>query len=208
MERPAYFECRCGFYHLLGATNACGNDAASFISEELDDKHGEGKWDEIFPAEEETEQVPAAVRRKNYDRIMAITAETDIDGKKLESGCKVRVFFPYYDPENDWLMGMDTTGRRCSYIEGRLVEIADHKPTYATEAYPHYAIDLDREVTPTITRTRNDFESGEAQPRAAHGRIWIVVNGTPVKGVRVNDKGIFVEDPEALEWKTFGVTRI
>jgi hypothetical protein len=127
MTNPAYYECQCGFYHLLGSTGACGNDTLSFIIEELDEKHPEG-WDET-----ETQETDTPVKRhKNYDRMMGLTADSDINSKKIEPGCRVRVFdSAAYDNENDWFSGMELIGPGPNFkgfVEGELLRIEEYAP--------------------------------------------------------------------------------
>lgn len=201
----AYYECHCGFYHVVGHTGGCDDDATRFISEELDEKHGAGEWDEIFDEIATSPATPIA-RHKNYDRMMALTPETDLDGRQIEVGCRVRCFSAsYYDPENDWLMGMDTVGK-TAYLEGRVIEIAEHTPSQWTPGI-YYSIEIDREVAPVIERTRSDFTARESRATVRTGQTWFPANGTLIQGIRVQD-GVFIRDPEAMDTKSFGVLRI
>lgn len=203
MTNPRYFECpRCGFYHVSGAGNSCGNDNESFITEELNENHPDG-WDEEY-ADEDVAPTPVARPHRNYDRMMALTANADINGRKLEAGTRIRCYsLPHHDPENDWFVGMDG-----SYVEGRIVEILDYTAPYTATA-PYYLIDMEREVAPVVDRTRNDFATRpETQPRMAHGQMRVPVNGTLVKGIRITDKGSVTMDPDAPDWRLFGVVAV
>lgn len=207
MTVSAYYECRCGFYHAVGATAVCGEESASFLSEDLDDMHGSGNWSEEF-LDEPSEAETIIHRHQNYDRMMALTSETDINGKTIEVGCKVRCFAPtHYDGDHDWFIGLDLAGK-TSYIEGRVAEISEYTP-HASVPGIHYLINVEKEVSPFVDRTRSDFTVKDTQvSRMANGTAWILANGTIIKGIRVTEKGVFVKDIDAPDWKSFGVLRI
>lgn len=208
MTAPSYYEHSCGFYHVVGHNGGCDDDATRFIAEELNERHGEGNWEEV-DAPEETISVTTEVRRKNYDRLMALTPDRDIDGKAIEISCRVRCFLAtYYDPGNDWLIGLNTTGA-CSYTEGTLSGFRTVPADGDIPATDCYVVAMERTVCPTHEKRHNTFTmKNETQTLAARGEFLVPVNGTLVKGIRVSDKGVFTKDPLAVSWKTFGVVRI
>ena len=45
---PKYFECGCcGDFHVVGSGGDCREDDTCFTGDQLDDMHGEGRWDDV-----------------------------------------------------------------------------------------------------------------------------------------------------------------
>ena len=207
-RKPAFYECHCGFYHALGYKGGCEDATARFLSEELDELHSEG-WQEVFTDQEvePAPQVVAAPRRKNFNRMMALTPETDVEGNKIEVGCRVRCFSgTYYDSEHDYLMGLDTIGNG-SYSEGRVLAIEEHTPL---DWHPgiYYLVEMERVVGPLIERTRSNFIITEhTRTTNTAGRSYVIANGNEHPAVRVDENGVYSVDDSEIH-KNFAVVRI
>jgi hypothetical protein len=169
-NQPAYYECHCGFYHPLGYDGGCEVADARFISEELDEIHGEGQWQEVFVDQEGEVSAPPApspVRRhKNYDRMMALTEDTDINGNKLVPGCRVRCYsLAAYNADNDWFTGMEIADRESeghfSYLEGELVAIDEYFANDPVRKGRYYQVAMTKSVAPVVVRSHNTFEMTE-----------------------------------------------
>ncbi len=156
MSLPRYYECpSCSCYHIVGYNGSCDDADSAFLDDELNEKHGVDGWEEIeVAAHRDPEPRAAPVRRKNYNRILAITEDTDINGAKLEPGCRVRCFCARYDAERDWILGIDTTD---THYEGELLEIVDYQDSWSNQ-FRAYKIAITRCISHVVVRTRNDFE--------------------------------------------------
>ena len=177
MERPVYVECSdCGFFH-TEAVSAC-DGAERHIPEDLDEQYGEGGWVEI--AYDPTEEPQPMGARANFERMMALTPETDIEGNRIEVGCRVRCFdSTRYDPEHDGLLGLNIDGR-CSYIEGVITEITKYTPPSWHEGV-YYLVETQKSVSPVIERSRNDYTvRDETQTLNLRGTVHILANGSRI----------------------------
>ncbi len=178
----SYFECpKCSCYHVVGYDGNCEDEA--FLDEELDELHGVGGWEEIEVTRDLVpETAPITHRKKNYDRMMRVTEDTDINGNKMKPGCKVRCFYDAaYDAERDWLIGMETVGN-CSYFEGELLAIEHHYDNDPLKTGRYYKIALTKSVHPIVNRSHNDFEVTNKMQTAHYrdGRVnplYYPVNG-------------------------------
>lgn len=119
-----------------------------------------------------------SVLRLNYERMMALTPDTDIDGKIIAIGSRVRCFdAARYNPEHDALLGLSTTGV-CSYMDGTVVSIGPHTP-HGWHEGTYYLVELERSVAPVIERTRTHYTvTDQTQTQLVRGQAYILANGT------------------------------
>lgn len=166
-----FYECPvCGFLHADG--ESCRD--ARFEPEELDELHPDG-WEEID------------VDTPNLFRLQLLTPETDLEGRQLTVGCRVRIYDgAWYLPETDETIGTAiASAEKISYTEGRLEAIG---ATVEGSDGPRYVIKIE-------TEHYIDRRPGAKQVHRTVMSNWTCT--PPVNG-----------SPTVLGWPTFAVFRL
>jgi hypothetical protein len=189
-DKPLFFECtnpNCGWYHRVGYNGPCDDPEARYDLGLLDETYGEAGWHEA--------DAPVLSSRTgsvapNLYRLQQLTPDVDLNGNKLEVGCKVRYYLSgHYMPDGDVIAGLAVTETSGACIDGILEELdveRDGRHCYKIKCVSEDLPEYDKRLL---------NQSGELKiinrvrrPSHPNDYLYPVHNGTPSKSVGVPAK--------------------